>query len=185
MALRAGYYGLKKSVVRKLMDLSESLIIKRLGAALSLTSAGELRIRNATNNQSGIVQPDGDTLVIENGLLQVREAGSVFLREELFTANARVTVAILNKNADDYDYLEILLRNDGSSDNQLSSSFIIPASRLAQIPYVSDSNVNPHLLLSYWGGIGFSLGYNSTNNALHMWGFNNAVYLEKVYGIKL
>lgn len=70
MALKAGYNGIKKSLLDKLTQMSGALIIKSLGTALSLSDAGELRVRNASDSHSGVVQPDGETTFIEGGLLK-------------------------------------------------------------------------------------------------------------------
>ncbi len=70
MALKAGYQGIKKNLLDKLLQMSGSLIIKSLGTALSLSDAGELRVRNASDSHSGVVQPDGETTFIEEGLLK-------------------------------------------------------------------------------------------------------------------
>lgn len=69
MALKAGYNGVKKSVLDKLLQMSGALIIKSLGTALSLSDAGELRVRNASDSHSGVVQPDGETTSIVEGKL--------------------------------------------------------------------------------------------------------------------
>ena len=75
MALKAGYNGIKKSVLDKLLQMSGALIIKSLGTALSLSDAGELRVRNASDSHSGVVQPDGETTFIEGGLLKAASSG--------------------------------------------------------------------------------------------------------------
>lgn len=75
MALKAGYNGIKKSVLDKLLQMSGALIIKSLGTALSLSDAGELRVRNASESHSGVVQPDGETTFIEEGLLKAVASG--------------------------------------------------------------------------------------------------------------
>lgn len=75
MALKAGYNGIKKNVLDKLLQMSGALIIKSLGTALSLSDAGELRVRNASDSHSGVVQPDGETTYIENGLLKAAAGG--------------------------------------------------------------------------------------------------------------
>ena len=77
MALKAGYHGIKKSLLDKLLQMSGALIIKSLGTALSLSDAGELRVRNASDSHSGVVQPDGVTTFIEDGLLKAVGSGGV------------------------------------------------------------------------------------------------------------
>lgn len=75
MALKAGYNGIKKKVLDSLLQMSDALIIKSLGTALSLSDAGELRVRHASESQSGVVQPDGETTFIEGGLLKSAASG--------------------------------------------------------------------------------------------------------------
>lgn len=55
MALKAGYYGLKKKMVDKLTKLTG---IYSIGSGLNLSSAGALSVKNATTSQKGIVQLD-------------------------------------------------------------------------------------------------------------------------------
>lgn len=69
MALKAGYHGIKKSLLDKLLQMSGALVIKSLGTALSLSDAGELRVRNASDSHSGVIQPDGETTSIVDGKL--------------------------------------------------------------------------------------------------------------------
>lgn len=42
MALRAGYYGIKNALLKKLQGLSDALVIKSIGVGLNLSAAGEL-----------------------------------------------------------------------------------------------------------------------------------------------
>lgn len=79
MALKAGYNGIKKSVLDKLLQMSGALIIKSLGTALSLSDAGELRVRNASDSHSGVVQPDGVSTYIEGGLLKAAASSSDYV----------------------------------------------------------------------------------------------------------
>lgn len=55
MALKAGYYGIKKNLVNKLTKLTG---IYSIGSGLNLSSAGALSAKNATTSQKGIVQLD-------------------------------------------------------------------------------------------------------------------------------
>ena len=42
MALRAGYYGIKNALLKKISALSDALVIKSIGNGLNLSAAGEL-----------------------------------------------------------------------------------------------------------------------------------------------
>ena len=85
MALKAGYNGIKKSVLDKLLQMSGALIIKSLGTALSLSDAGELTVSAASDTAPGIVQPDGETTFIEEGLLKAAASG--FSAERIYYNN--------------------------------------------------------------------------------------------------
>ena len=72
MALRAGYYGLKNTVKKKLeklaADTSGMKIIKTIGDGLNLTKAGKLNVTAATDSKLGGVIV-GSGLSIDNGVL--------------------------------------------------------------------------------------------------------------------
>lgn len=55
MALRAGYYGIKKSLLSKISQLSGAVIIKSIGSGLTLSEAGEL-----SSDSSGTTEIDLD-----------------------------------------------------------------------------------------------------------------------------
>lgn len=56
MALKAGYYGVKKNVMDELKQLDGAKIIKSVGAGLNLSSQGALSCKSATANQAGIAK---------------------------------------------------------------------------------------------------------------------------------
>jgi len=64
MALRAGYYGIKKSVLAALSNLSGAKIIKSIGDGLKLTSAGKLSC-----------DIDTDTMEFKAGKLSAKNLG--------------------------------------------------------------------------------------------------------------
>lgn len=80
MALRAGYYGLKNSVKKKLEKLAADTtgmkIIKTIGDGLNLTNAGKLNVTAATASKIGGVKV-GEGLSIDDGVLSVVGAGMV------------------------------------------------------------------------------------------------------------
>lgn len=80
MALRAGYYGLKNSVKKKLeklaADMAGAKIIKSFGDGLDLTNAGKLNLTAATASKLGGVKV-GVGLEIVNGKLNVTATGSL------------------------------------------------------------------------------------------------------------
>lgn len=92
MALKAGYQGIKKSLLDKLLQMSGSLIIKSLGTALSLSDAGKLTVSAASDTAPGIVQPDGETTFIVGGLLKA--AGGAEVKTLTYTGDGATTSAI-------------------------------------------------------------------------------------------
>lgn len=66
MALRAGYYGVKKSVLDAIAGMVGSKIIKSIGDGLKLTSAGKLSC-----------DIDTDTMAFKSGKLSVKNAAGV------------------------------------------------------------------------------------------------------------
>lgn len=60
MALRAGYYGIKRALLRKLEALTNAVVIKSIGEGLELSAAGEL-----SNTSTGGV--DYSTTLIDTG----------------------------------------------------------------------------------------------------------------------
>lgn len=74
MALRSGYYGLKKSMINTLTTLASQLsgmkVIKSFGDGFNLTSAGKLNMTAAAANKMGGVKV-GDLLAIIDGVLSV------------------------------------------------------------------------------------------------------------------
>lgn len=84
MALKAGYVGVKKSVLSFINNLVGSKIIKTIGDGLSLTNAGKLNLTAATASKIGGVKV-GDGLAIENGVLNVTATGSDYSTNEVNT----------------------------------------------------------------------------------------------------
>lgn len=80
MALRAGYYGLKNSVKKKLeklaADMAGAKIIKTIGDGLNLTNAGKLNVTAATASKLGGVKV-GEGLAIEDDVLSCTVSGGV------------------------------------------------------------------------------------------------------------
>lgn len=66
MALRAGYYGVKKNVVSAIAGLSGAKIIKTIGDGLKLTNAGKLSC-----------DIDTDTMEFKAGKLSAKNSGGV------------------------------------------------------------------------------------------------------------
>ena len=76
MALRAGYYGLKHSLISKLQSLATAKIIKTIGTGLNLTSGGTLNVKAASASALGGVKV-GEGLEINDGVLNVTSTGGL------------------------------------------------------------------------------------------------------------
>ena len=74
MALRAGYVGIKKTMIGMIEKLSSAKIIKTIGNGLKLTSAGTLSC-----------DIDSNTMEFKNGKLSSKGGGAVFSENEFDT----------------------------------------------------------------------------------------------------
>lgn len=125
MALKAGYNGIKKNVLDKLLQMSGALIIKSLGTALSLSDAGELRVRNASDSHSGVVQPDGVTISVVDGKLVAQ--GSGLQRENVFTGEAHATGSVtLTSSIENANFIEFVI----SDNTTYRASYVVAAETL-------------------------------------------------------
>ena len=182
MALRAGYKGVKNTLLSSIKVLA-SLGIKSLGTMLSVSNKGVLSVKKATSSTPGIVQPDNETITINNGVISA--AGGAFTRELLGSFSEAATTCTLTKDISDYDFVEIILSyplTESSNDKAISPSLLIGVDNMPE--YVSDDNSNVHVLMQIWSNNGCSLAYDSTNHALKVWSRNGSSFIYKVYGIK-
>lgn len=74
MALRAGYKGIKNDMFAAIKSLAE-LGIKSLGTMFNVSNKGLLTVKKATASAAGIVQPDGETITIVNGIISAVASG--------------------------------------------------------------------------------------------------------------
>lgn len=74
MALKAGYIGIKKSMLGLINSLASAKLIKSFGDGLNLTNAGKLNMTVATASKIGGVKV-GDGLAIEDGVLSCTVTG--------------------------------------------------------------------------------------------------------------
>lgn len=85
MALKAGYIGIKKSMLGLINSLASAKLIKSFGDGLNLTSAGKLNMTSATASKIGGVKV-GEGLEITDGVLNVTSTGAVdYSTEEVDT----------------------------------------------------------------------------------------------------
>ena len=76
MSLKAGYIGIKKSMLGLINSLASAKIIKSFGDGLNLTSAGKLNLTAATASKLGGVKV-GEGLSIDNGVLSLAGGGGL------------------------------------------------------------------------------------------------------------
>lgn len=81
MALKAGYIGIKKSMLGLINSLGSAKLIKSFGDGLNLTSAGKLNLTAASASKMGGVKV-GEGLSIENGVLSASGGGLVYEEEK-------------------------------------------------------------------------------------------------------
>lgn len=84
MALKAGYIGIKKSMLGLINSLASSKLIKSFGDGLNLTSAGKLNMTAATASKIGGIKV-GDGLEIDDGVLNCTITGAVYSTDEFKT----------------------------------------------------------------------------------------------------
>lgn len=80
MALRAGYIGIKKSMLGLINTLGSAKLIKSVGDGLNLNNSGKLTMTPATTNKIGGVKV-GDGLMIEDGYIKVAGAAGGLIYE--------------------------------------------------------------------------------------------------------
>lgn len=76
MALKAGYIGIKKSMLGLLNSLPSAKLIKSFGDGLNLTNAGKLNMTAATASKIGGVKV-GEGLKINDGVLSIDGSGLI------------------------------------------------------------------------------------------------------------
>lgn len=81
MALKAGYIGIKKSMLGLINSLGSAKIIKSFGDGLNLTNAGKLNMTAASASKIGGVKV-GEGLSIDNGVLSAAGGGLVYEDEK-------------------------------------------------------------------------------------------------------
>lgn len=125
-----------------------------------------------------------------SGELYAPQGGGGYTRTELYKASNDNAVwdssgITLSDDIEHYDEIEILVGFSNASTHKGRNSHRYGAKWFADVcPYVSDANTNPHALLLMWPNQGFSVGWDSTNTKLRMWGRNGTAGVWAVYGIK-
>ena len=99
MALKAGYQGVKKSMIDALKSLSGMKVIKSFGDGLNLTSAGKLNLTAAASNKLGGIKV-GTGLSIDDGVLSA-DATGIEVKTLSYTGDGTSTSTIDFSNEDE------------------------------------------------------------------------------------
>lgn len=132
MALRAGYYGVKKNLLSVINKLSGAKVIKTIGDGLKLTSAGKLSC-----------DIDTETMEFKNGKLAAKATSGINLTPLIsgpITASGEVT---LLDDLNNYDMLEIVTQS--TADGRSMVGHIMVSTLLNYYTYsavTSDPNYN-------------------------------------------
>lgn len=90
MALKAGYIGIKKTMLGLINSLSSAKLIKSFGDGLNLTNAGKLNMTAATASKIGGVKV-GEGLEISDGVLNVTITGGFDYSSDEFDTGQKWT----------------------------------------------------------------------------------------------
>lgn len=180
MALRAGYKGIKNDLISAIKSLA-ALGIKSLGTMFSVSNKGVLSVKKATGSAPGIVQPDGTTITINNGVISAAAGLSV---TELYSGTASSAGEItLTEDYTDYEMIALNLKN-----NKAAVSIAVPVSFIETLDSLetapSPTYDNEHWFIENYTGAYIRLIRGSADNKLYPFDFNGPVTVSKVYGIK-
>ena len=186
MALRAGYYGLKNTVKKKLeklaADTSGMKIIKTIGDGLNLTNAGKLNVTAATADKLGGIKV-GSGLEIANGVLSA--TGSDLTSDLLYnTAAATSGEATLAHDVKDYKFLLFTFKFSTTS---AEMCILIPAQLFITLYPWADAlptSATKHLVICIYSSTQFArVSMGSADNKIAI---NNETggFVKDIYGIK-
>ena len=178
MALKAGYKGIKKSVLESLISLLGSKVIKSIGDGLSLSEEGAL----ATSIDTDTMEYKDHKLAAK---LPVIPSG--YEAELLFDAEGTPTTSItLSESLDDYDAVMFIMR--GANEGSFRPLIVDTDFLLENAPYNSGqlSTAIPHLFIPmyYQSYFRVILGDDTDHNSLIMFDRQGIAYLSEDYGLK-
>lgn len=201
MALKAGYKGIKKSVLETLMSLAGSVVIKSVGDGLTLSEAGELSAdvndvgNGLTLSESGEASVDIDTSTMEfkDGKLAAKitsgYAQDILWGSDTITYPPTKPATIdLSHAYDDYDML-FIITGFTSTDVYDYQSWTLLTSELAQAAVDPTSDTEKIIPLpcntggssgGQWVRVG---NHGSTKESLAL-RYNGDVGIYKVVGVK-
>lgn len=143
MALRAGYYGLKKSMISFISSLSDAKIIKNIGNGLKLTNAGALsaEIDSATMEfkngkiAAKAVSVDYST---DEALLPEKWIDGKALYRKVFTFDTTQTIPANGAVLITEDYADIDMIISGQSFGAVESSQVLTSIQSGGIKLYAD-----------------------------------------------
>ena len=174
MALKAGYKGVKKSVLDSLLSLLGSLAIKDVGDGLTLDSDGELSVDvgdGLTFDSGGelLADIDTDTMEFKDGKLAAKIT-SGYSKDVLYTSDTYTDTIGLTfpegKDLDDYD--QIMIIYGGFSDKPALVFTINVDDLKVYAAYTAGTFAltNPHLFLLVYVNDALRITLNSDNTGL-------------------
>ena len=173
MALRAGYYGIKKSVLAAISNLSGAKVIKSIGDGLKLTSAGKLSC-----------DIDTDTLEFKSGKLSVKGGynAELLYNNGEYSANINFTDG---KNIDDYDQLIVYIGGIGTDKSSFPVVLDVNSLKI-MAPYKNGwAKTDPHIFYAVYtnDSIRFTLNEDGTGLVITERSGSYSGIL-RVYGVK-
>ena len=183
MALRAGYYGIKKSVLAAISNLSGAKIIKSIGDGLKLTSAGKLSCDIDTNT----MEFKAGKLSAKGGFTKDLLYGNEIIAHPP-TQNSSIQLA---EAFTDYDFI-LVVGGFTSSGVKVIENWLVDATEITSLETaINNSNgkiyVFPFNTGVSGGGQWVRMGQDP-EDATHKtltFVFNGEVGIYKIYGIKL
>ena len=172
MALRAGYYGIKKNVLAAISNLSGAKIIKSIGDGLKLTSAGKLSC-----------DIDTDTMEFKAGKLSAKGKGSLDLIAGTNVISEMTALMTLDISEDVDDYDAIILSSVFYSNGVTAVvDNVITVDVLKQL--TGSSITAPHWLISMNPHTDTWIRIQYDNGVLKVFNSPVGVGMGCVYGIK-
>ena len=198
MALKAGYKGIKKSVLETLMSLAGSVVIKSIGDGLTLSEAGELSANvndvgdGLTLSEAGELSADIDTSTMEfkEGKLAAKITSGY--KKDLLYGSSTITYPAsqladytLAHDIKDYDEIHIISGWTADSVNCIES-WVIDAKLLDGMSAASQQKdyqfvfpCNSGVSTGQW----IRLSKGSADNIIHAL-YDSSVGIYQIYGVK-
>lgn len=182
MALKAGYKGIKKSVLDSLLSLLGSVVIKDIGDGLALDSDGELAADIDTSTME----------FTEEGKLSAKIPSS--FKKDLLYGNSSITFPpstetsiTLNEDITDYDYICFVLGFNTTNVLCFSFEWSIAVDDLLQTVEGATSDTAKQLVMPLNTGSNpqewVRVSRGNADNKLSV-RYNGAAGIYKIYGVK-